>query len=88
MTEELKYCVKIHDSDKPLKVEKKLVESLKGAASAKMLRKMKTEFVDCPVLMGKQSFLACFACSNFLRRVKGEVHCLGLPIEQSRSATL
>ena len=49
---------------------------LKGV-SPKMLKKMKTEYVDCPVLKGDTHFIQCFVCPNFQSRVMGKVLCKG-----------
>ena len=53
--------------------------SIKGV-SPKMLRKMKQEYVECPVLEEKTHFLKCFMCSNFQSRVMGKVLCRGEPL--------
>jgi hypothetical protein len=52
---------------------------LKGV-SPKMLKKMKQEFVDCPVLKEKIHFVQCFVCPNFQSRVMGKVLCKGDPL--------
>ncbi len=52
---------------------------LKGV-SPKMLKKMKQEFVDCPVLKEKIHFIQCFVCPNFQSRVMGKVLCKGDPL--------
>ena len=49
---------------------------LKGV-SPKMLKRMKQEFVDCPVLKGNTHFIQCFVCPNFQSRVTGKVLCKG-----------
>ena len=43
---------------------------LKGV-SPKMLKRMKQEFVDCPVLKDEIHFIQCFVCPNFQSRVMG-----------------
>lgn len=52
---------------------------LKGV-SPKMLKRMKQEFVDCPVLKEEIHFIQCFVCSNFQSRVTGKVLCKGDPL--------
>jgi len=52
---------------------------LKGV-SPKMLKKMKQEFVDCPVFKEKIHFVQCFVCPNFQSRVMGKVLCKGEPL--------
>jgi hypothetical protein len=49
---------------------------LKGV-SPKMLKRMKEESVDCPVLKKEVSFIQCFICPNFQSRVSGQVLCKG-----------
>ena len=48
-----------------------------NGVSAKMLKRMKQEFVDCPVLKRKVQFIPCFVCPNFQSRVTGKVLCKG-----------
>lgn len=52
---------------------------LKGV-SPKMLKKMKQEFVACPVLEEDAHFIKCFVCPNFQSRVMGKVLCKGEPL--------
>ncbi len=52
---------------------------LKGV-SPKMLKKMKLEYVDCPVLKADIHFIQCFVCPNFQSRVMGKVLCKGKPL--------
>ena len=49
---------------------------LKGV-SPKMLKKMKQEYVDCPVIKEDTHFIQCFVCPNFQSRVMGKVLCKG-----------
>lgn len=49
---------------------------LKGV-SPKMLKRMKQEYVDCPVLKSQIHFIQCFVCPNFQSRVTGKVLCKG-----------
>jgi hypothetical protein len=49
---------------------------LKGV-SPKMLKRMKQEFVKCPVLKEDIQFVQCFVCPNFQSRVMGKVLCKG-----------
>ena len=53
---------------------------LKGV-SPKMLKRMKQEFVKCPVLKEDIQFVQCFVCPNFQSRVMGEVLCKGDPLK-------
>lgn len=52
---------------------------LKGV-SPKMLKRMKQEYVDCPVLKAQTHFIQCFVCPNFQSRVTGKVLCKGDPL--------
>lgn len=49
---------------------------LKGV-SPKMLKRMKEEAVDCPVLKSEVGFIQCFVCPNFQSRITGKVLCKG-----------
>ena len=82
MSEDLqaKYIVDIFPAEKAIVTPKEFVQELKGAVGGKQLARMKKEAVDCPVLQKKVSFVQCFACPNFIRRVKGKVDCRGLPL--------
>ena len=87
---EHKYEVDIQETEKrqrlPDEVKAELKESgmmddkgklkLKGV-SPKMLKRMKQEFVDCPVLKQDIQFIQCFICPNFQSRVTGKVLCKG-----------
>ncbi len=53
---------------------------LKGV-SPKMLKRMKQEYVDCPVLKENIQFIQCFVCPNFQSRVMGQVFCKGEPLD-------
>ena len=53
---------------------------LKGV-SPKMLKRMKQEYVDCPVLKEEIHFIQCFVCPNFQSRVMGKVLCKGDPLK-------
>jgi hypothetical protein len=79
---ETKYNVHIYRKDKPARISKEIQENLKGVVSAKKIREMKLEFVDCPVLKREAPFLECFVCPNHIRRFKGDVHCAGNPLPQ------
>jgi hypothetical protein len=52
---------------------------LKGV-SPKMLKRMKLEAVDCPVLNQEIGFIQCYVCKNFNSRVTGQVYCKGDPL--------
>jgi hypothetical protein len=77
MPDEPKYVIRILGSDKPFKIPKEIQKSLKGVVSPKMIKKMKFEFIECPVKKSNVPFLECFVCQSHIRRIKGEVHCEG-----------
>ena len=96
MAEELerKYDVKIESTEEKVKFTAELKEKLKElglmddkgklklkGVSPKMLKRMKQEFVKCPVLKEDIQFVQCFICPNFQSRVMGEVLCKGDPIK-------
>jgi hypothetical protein len=86
MSEDLpqpKYFVEITQPEKPPPTPKQYVQDLKGVAGGKQIARMKKEAVNCPVLVKTVSFVQCFACPNFIRRVKGKVDCRGLPLSST-----
>ena len=78
-----KYAVDVVEVPKAIPAPKESLESIKGAVKGKALAKMKKEAVDCPVKGRRVSFVECFTCSNFNRRVRGKVGCAGLPLSAS-----
>ncbi len=81
--EDDKYLVDIFAPPKAIPSPKESLEAIKGAVKGKMLAKMKKEAVDCPVKLKVVSFVECFTCQNFNRRVRGKVGCKGQPIQQA-----
>ena len=92
MTEELehKYEVKVNQREGRQKLPDDVKDELKASGmmdekgklklkgvSPKMLKKMKQEYVDCPVLKKDAHFIQCFVCPNFQSRVMGAVLCKG-----------
>lgn len=75
-----KYLVDITVPPKAIPSPKEALEAIKGAVKGKMLAKMKKEAVDCPVKLKVVSFVECFTCPNFNRRIRGKVGCRGLPL--------
>jgi hypothetical protein len=87
---EHKYEVEVKITDKRQILPENVKEELKASGmmdekgklklkgvSPKMLKKMKTEYVDCPVLKSETNFIQCFVCPNFQSRVMGKVLCKG-----------
>lgn len=77
MSQPAKLQVKVLTPAKPKRVPKVVSEQLKGAASPKMISRMKKESVDCPVVKKEVAFLVCFGCPSFVNRVSGVVGCAG-----------
>ena len=91
---ERKYDVKILTTEDKVKFPDALKEQLKSSGmmdvkgklklkgvSPKMLKSMKQEYVECPVLKEDIQFVQCFICPNFQSRVMGEVLCKGDPLK-------
>lgn len=70
------YEVAVRVAEKPPRVPSELKAKLKGL-SPRLVSRMSREVVECPVLGREVSFLECYSCPNFVRRVKGVVHCRG-----------
>ena len=92
MTEELehKYEVEVKKREGRQKLPDDVKEELKSSGmmdekgklklkgvSPKMLKRMKQEYVECPVLKNEIHFIQCFVCKNFQSRVMGNVLCKG-----------
>ena len=90
---EHKYEVDIHQTEERQKIPDNVKEELKksgmmdekgklklNGVSPKMLKKMKQEYVECPVLKTDIHFVQCFVCPNFQSRVMGKVLCKGDPL--------
>jgi hypothetical protein len=75
-----KYIVEIKTLSRAMKIPKEKLTDIKGAIGGKRLTRMKKECVDCPVMKKPASFIECFTCKNFLRRIKGKVECAGSPL--------
>ena len=87
---QFKYEVEIKSAEKRQMLTNEVKDELKASGmmdengklkikgvSAKMLKRMKMEFVDCPVLKREVQFIPCFVCPNFQSRVTGKVLCRG-----------
>ncbi len=87
---EHKYEVEVKATEKQQRLPEDIKEELKASGmmddkgklklkgvSPKMLKRMKLEFVDCPVLKKDVQFIQCFVCPNFQSRVTGKVLCKG-----------
>src|SRR5919205_4014394 len=91
--EGVKYIVPIKQVEKAIKItddakvelqasgmmDEKGKLKIKGV-SPKMLKRMKLEAVDCPVLSREIGFLQCYVCRNFFSRPMGKVYCKGEPL--------
>jgi len=75
-----KYTVDVVEVPKAIPAPKETLEAIKDAVKGKSLAKMKREAVDCPIKARRVSFIECFTCPNFNRRIRGKVGCAGLPL--------
>jgi len=75
-----RYIVEVIQVPKSIPASKESLELIKDAVKGKALARMKREAVDCPLKGRRVSFVECFTCANFNRRVKGKVGCAGLPL--------
>lgn len=91
---EHKFEINVQTTEKKQKLSKETKEELRASGmmdekgklklkgvSPKMLKRMKQEFVDCPILKDEIHFIQCFICSNFQSRVMGKVLCKGDPLD-------
>lgn len=90
---ETKFIVPIKLSEKSSRLTDDVKNQLKGigmmddkgklklkGVSPKMLKRMKMESVDCPVLQKEVPFVQCYVCKNFQSRISGKVYCRGEPL--------
>ena len=88
-----KFTVDIMLRDKRPRISKEIKKTLAEAGmtdekgtlkikgiSAKMLKRMRQEYVTCPVMEKEVQFIQCFVCGNFQSRVTGQVLCKGDPL--------
>ena len=87
---EHKYEVKVERREKAARMDQATKDALREAGmmneknklkisgvSPKMLKTMKLEYVDCPVLEKETHFVQCFVCPNFQSRLNKTVLCRG-----------
>lgn len=87
---EHKYEVKVERREKAARMDQDTKDALREAGmmneknklkitgvSPKMLKTMKMEYVDCPVLEKETHFVQCFVCPNFQSRLNKMVLCRG-----------
>jgi hypothetical protein len=88
-----KYTVQVKHIEKPIRISDQAKTELQSigmmddkgklklkGVSPKMLKRMKLESVDCPVLKAEVGFVQCYVCRNFHSRVSGQVYCKGDPL--------
>ena len=88
-----KYTVHVKQVEKSIKLTDQAKDELRGigmmddkgklklkGVSPKMLKRMKLEAVDCPVLNQEVGFVQCYVCKNFNSRITGQVYCRGDPL--------
>lgn len=92
-TTETKFLVPVKQVENSIKLSNEAKDELKSVGmmddkgklklkgvSPRMLRRMKLEAVDCPVLKSEIGFIQCYVCRNFHSRVSGQVYCRGDPL--------
>jgi hypothetical protein len=92
-TNETKFLVPVKQVENSVKLSNEAKDELKSigmmddkgklklkGVSPRMLRRMKLEAVDCPVLQSEIGFIQCYVCRNFHSRVSGQVYCRGDPL--------
>jgi hypothetical protein len=90
---DIKYLVPVKQVEKSIKVSNEAKQELQSVGimdekgklklkgiSPKMLKRMKMEAVDCPVLNNEIGFIQCYVCKNFHSRITGKVYCKGEPL--------
>jgi hypothetical protein len=90
---DIKYLVPIKQVEKSIKTSNEAKQELQNVGmmdekgklklkgiSPKMLKRMKMEAVDCPVLKSEIGFIQCYVCRNFHSRITGKVYCRGEPL--------
>ena len=90
---DFKYLVTVKQVDKSIKLTNEAKKELQNVGmmdekgklklkgvSPKMLKRMKLEAVDCPVLKEEVGFVQCYVCKNFHSRISGQVYCKGEPL--------
>jgi hypothetical protein len=95
---EAKYLVTVKSVEKAIKLDEAAKLELRNVGmmddkgklklkgvSPKMLKRMKLEAVDCPVLIKEVGFVQCYVCSNFHSRISGKVHCKGEPLTHNKT---
>ena len=93
LPEGIKYLVQIKPVEKSIKLTDKAKAELQSVGmmdekgklklkgvSPKMLKRMKLEAVDCPVLNAETAFVQCYVCPNYHSRITGKVYCKGDPL--------
>ncbi len=75
---EPKFFVEVKTAETTFKADKRKLSQVKNVVRGKFIREVQKQYVSCPVFKKDISFVDCFNCENFLRRVKGQVHCKGI----------
>ncbi len=75
---EPKFYVEVKTAETPFKADKKKLGQVKNVVRGKFIKEVQKQYVNCPVFKRDISFVDCFNCQNFLRRIKGQVHCKGV----------
>ncbi len=75
---EPKFFVEVKTALEPFKADKKKLSQVKNVVRGKFIHVVQKQYVTCPVFKRDISFVDCFNCDNFQRRIKGQVHCRGV----------
>ncbi|RLG58604.1 hypothetical protein DRN86_05440 [Candidatus Geothermarchaeota archaeon] len=62
-------------TEKPQKIDKKIMSKLKEAGMYRKVSFMRKELVNCPKESKQISPLNCMICEYFMRRIKGKIYC-------------
>ncbi len=92
---EPRFFVEVKTAETAFKADKNKLSQVKNVVRGKFIREVQKQYVNCPVFKKDISFVDCFNCENFLRRIKGQVHCKGvegvrdpiLPLESEKATT-
>ena len=92
---EPRFFVEVKTANETFKADKRKLSQVKNVVRGKFIREVQKQYVSCPVFKRDIPFVDCFNCDNFLRRVKGQVHCKGvegvrdpiLPLELAAEST-
>ena len=77
--EEPKFKLSVETLPKPARISGEELKRLRELVKGKLLKRMKSEAVRCPLRNELVPFIKCFTCGNFIMRIRGQVYCRGDP---------